>query len=146
MKATPIWVTLVVAALALIGVVLTGLQAHRAAKLASEAARFGVRSDRYASWQMHKRGIYDDLLASVRVVRVQPTIANRLAMAHCFDRAFLVASVDTRSSLRDLWERASVPLDDLAYKEDWAAFIKALRSDVQAAKAPTRRWWNRVSR
>src|SRR5215831_6655295 len=147
---TPIWVTLLVAGLVLLGTIYSAWQSRSAAKanaeaaasastsaadIAASASKFAVRSDRFADWQMHKRKVYSELLAAVRHARAVKTSEADLAMAIHFDQALLIAEPDLYLTLRTM--QGSVfgqnAIDDDSLYQTWHVVISKMRKDIDPA-------------
>lgn len=152
---TPVWVTVLVAALVLLGTLFTAWQAREAAKASAEAAkeaatasaqastsaaeisaaasRFGVRSDRFATWQMHKRKVYSELLVSIREAREQPDGDCLRRMWRCFDEAVIVADDVLLEMLYGL--RGQLPPDrerrPFFVSAEWRELVWAMKQDVE---------------
>jgi hypothetical protein len=139
----PIWATLVVAVLVLIGTGITAFASWRAATAAASAAvaaadssaavqRFLAGSDRFADWQMHKRDVYAKLLAATRAAAAKDAdVSAQIETLNCFDVAILVAYPVTRPYLYEFRARCDVevPCPTLD-RTEYEKLINHLNDDV----------------
>ncbi len=137
MKDVPVWATLAVAGLVLIGSLYTAWQSKRAAKFSAEVAAkaswFGVSSDRFADWQMYKRKVYAELISAVRAVQVGRTPASVALMEDRFDVAFLAAKKkelqDLLGELDGCMQGSEPGINDVEFRTKISAIIAEMRED-----------------
>lgn len=110
-----------------VGGFLQARSAARTAKSQTQAATQVAASQRFASWQMHKREVYASLLKAIQdhIGSAEPDTETVIRLA--IVRALVVAHKELRAFLMKL-EIDLSPLQDVAYRRD---FVEMLMADVR---------------
>lgn len=119
-------VALAVAVLALVGAGASALVAREAVR----ATRFVARSDRYAEWQMYKRKIYAELLASLRAFQGGSETHATAELVQRFDVALLAASDGLRRELDSLLDTVTGGGKPWANEGNVKATMEKMRQDL----------------
>ncbi len=99
----------------------------RAVKAQAESNRHVAASDRFATWQMHKREVYASLLNAIQTYISADGETDDGEVMICINRAVVVAHVGLRTALMELQEDLTV-LEDLATRRD---LVEHLTADVR---------------
>ena len=121
----------ITAAAGIVGSVVGGsLQAWstgRVVKDQAEATRHVAASERFATWQMHKREVYTSLLNAIQTYAGANGESDDGDVKACINRALVVAHAGLRSALMDIQDDPAVLKDSAARRE----LVERLMADVR---------------